>query len=280
MPTDEQPGSAPTARPAPPIVGAAESAADLGVLREPTRRAIVGLLAERPRRAAALASALDVSPASMSRHLRVLRLNGIVRDSRVARDGRARLYTIDPLRARQVMAWLAVAEAVIDEPTATVAAVPAAPGPPEPRSLPPGRSQVVALEVGPFRLAIATDRVRRIVPDEPASAVPYAPVGVIGIVDHDGQVVPVVDVRTRLGVPGPRPEDARLVVVGLDSGPVALRVDATTDIGTIDGQSVRPMPGAARSGGDDPVIGVIVLAGRLATLVDPEALAAFASTAD
>jgi purine-binding chemotaxis protein CheW len=291
-----------------PTPPATEPVADLGVLREPTRRAIVGLLAERPRRATGLAGALNVSMASMSRHLRILRTNGIVRDSRVARDGRARLYTIDPLRTRQIMAWLAAAEPLTEEVTRPVPALaslpsvatgatkaPVAAGAPvaitararttEPPGIQAprrpvggplltGRIQIVALEVGPLRLAIATERVIRIVPEEPAAAVPFAPAGVIGIMELDGQIVPVIDARTRLGIAGPHPGNGRLVVVGLDSGPVALRVDATTDVGTIDGQSIRPMPEVARSGDDDPTLGVVVLAGRLATLIDPEALVA------
>ena len=47
--------------------------ATLAAIADPTRRRVVDLLRERPRRAGELASAFRVSPPAMSRHLRVLR---------------------------------------------------------------------------------------------------------------------------------------------------------------------------------------------------------------
>src|SRR6266508_2208289 len=89
--------------------------ADLDLLTEPTRRAIVGMLAERPRRASSIAEALRTSLAATSRHLRLLRDGGIVRAGRLARDGRVRLYMLHPQRTRPVMAWLAAAGLPIDD---------------------------------------------------------------------------------------------------------------------------------------------------------------------
>jgi predicted transcriptional regulator len=55
----------------------ADDRADLDLLKEPTRRAIVSVLAERPRRASSIADALGTSRAAASRHLRLLRDGGI-----------------------------------------------------------------------------------------------------------------------------------------------------------------------------------------------------------
>ena len=58
----------------------------LMALAEPTRRGIVDLLSQRPHRAGELAETLDMSPPAMSRHLRVLRLRGLIEESRVEHD--------------------------------------------------------------------------------------------------------------------------------------------------------------------------------------------------
>ena len=56
----------------------------LSALADPTRRRVVELLRERPRRAGELAAAFDASAPAMSRHLRVLRTRGLVEEERDA----------------------------------------------------------------------------------------------------------------------------------------------------------------------------------------------------
>jgi len=48
----------------------------LAALADPTRRAVLALLARQPQRAGELAQALSMAPPSLSRHLRVLRRSG------------------------------------------------------------------------------------------------------------------------------------------------------------------------------------------------------------
>ena len=78
----------------------------LAALADPTRRRVVELLRERPRRAGELAAAFDASAPAMSRHLRVLRTRGLVEEERVADDARVRVYRLrrEPFDALQL--WL------------------------------------------------------------------------------------------------------------------------------------------------------------------------------
>jgi DNA-binding transcriptional ArsR family regulator len=66
----------------------------LSALADPTRRRVVELLRERPRRAGELAEAFGASAPAMSRHLRVLRTRGLVEEERVDDDARVRLYRL------------------------------------------------------------------------------------------------------------------------------------------------------------------------------------------
>jgi DNA-binding transcriptional ArsR family regulator len=63
-------------------------------LADPTRRRVVELLRERPRRAGELAEAFRVSAPAISRHLRVLRTRGLVEEERVDEDARVRFYRL------------------------------------------------------------------------------------------------------------------------------------------------------------------------------------------
>lgn len=88
-----------------PDAGVAAAAA-LAALADPTRQAVVALLRHGPRRAGEIADAAGVSPAALSRHLRVLRTTGVVEADTVETDARLRVYRLrrEPFTALQ--AWL------------------------------------------------------------------------------------------------------------------------------------------------------------------------------
>ncbi|MGH0034680.1 MAG: metalloregulator ArsR/SmtB family transcription factor [Myxococcota bacterium] len=78
----------------------------LQALADPTRRRVVDLLRERPRRAGELAAHFRMSPPAMSRHLRVLRQRGLVQEDRVEDDARVRVYRLCPEPFRDLQQWL------------------------------------------------------------------------------------------------------------------------------------------------------------------------------
>ena len=69
------------------------------------------MLRKRPRRAGELAAALSISPAAMSRHLRVLRKSGLVAEDALAEDARVRVYRLRPERFAGLRHWLEEVEA-------------------------------------------------------------------------------------------------------------------------------------------------------------------------
>jgi DNA-binding transcriptional ArsR family regulator len=84
--------------------------ATLAALADPTRRHVVELLRERPRRAGELAAASAMSGPAMSRHLRVLRASGLVEvefeEEQVDHDARLRVYRLRPEPFVDLQAWL------------------------------------------------------------------------------------------------------------------------------------------------------------------------------
>lgn len=83
----------------------------LAALADPTRRHVVELLRDRPRRAGELARAGGVSAPAMSRHLRVLRRGGLVEEQRQEDDARVRVYRLRPEPFRALGGWLEEVEA-------------------------------------------------------------------------------------------------------------------------------------------------------------------------
>jgi DNA-binding transcriptional ArsR family regulator len=75
----------------------------LEALADPTRRTIVELLAEQELSAGELATRFETSRPAVSRHLRVLREQGLV----LARvEGRRRLYSLDPEPLLELDEWV------------------------------------------------------------------------------------------------------------------------------------------------------------------------------
>lgn len=96
-----------------------ELAPVLTALADPTRRRVVQLLREGPRRAGELAAASGASPQTMSRHLRILLSAGIVADERPADDARARIFWLRPESVSTLRDWLDGLQAAGDEQLAS-----------------------------------------------------------------------------------------------------------------------------------------------------------------
>lgn len=78
----------------------------LAALADPHRRRVVDLLRERPRRAGELAEATALSFPAMSRHLKTLRVSGVVEEDRDAFDSRVRIYRLNTKPMTELKTWL------------------------------------------------------------------------------------------------------------------------------------------------------------------------------
>lgn len=83
----------------------------LMALADPTRREVVELLRQEPRRASELAELLRMTRPAMSRHLRVLRKSGLVSESEPEHDARVRVYRLERAPFGELRDWLHEVEA-------------------------------------------------------------------------------------------------------------------------------------------------------------------------
>jgi len=78
----------------------------LAALADPHRRRAVELLGQQPRPAGELARAMGLSPPAMSRHLKTLRLSGLVEEDHDGFDARIRIYRLKAGAMEGLKEWL------------------------------------------------------------------------------------------------------------------------------------------------------------------------------
>jgi len=73
---------------------------------DPVRREIIELLRGRPMTAGEIAAAFPISRPAISRHLRVLREQGLAVDRASDTDGRGRIYRLDVGPLTEIQKWI------------------------------------------------------------------------------------------------------------------------------------------------------------------------------
>jgi DNA-binding transcriptional ArsR family regulator len=84
--------------------------AAFGALSDPSRREMLRLLLQKPRRAGELAQCISMSPQALSRHLRVLRKAGLISEQGIQDDARVRVYSVHPAAFQPVLQWMTQVE--------------------------------------------------------------------------------------------------------------------------------------------------------------------------
>jgi purine-binding chemotaxis protein CheW len=127
----------------------------------------------------------------------------------------------------------------------------------------------VTFRVGSVDYALPAAQVLHLESYQTATYVPGAPVHVVGLVQVRGRVVPVIDLRTRFGLPATeRTIDHRVVIVQVGARVAGLLVDSAREVLQLDEASFeRPSETIERRGGGF-VTAVATVAQRLFLQVD------------
>jgi purine-binding chemotaxis protein CheW len=105
------------------------------------------------------------------------------------------------------------------------------------------RVQLCTFRIGGEDYAIDIMRVREIIQPLPVTPVPRAPAFVEGVVRLRGEVVPVVDVRKRLGLPvTARTRKSKYLVVTVAGRRLGLMVDEVCEVLRLARADIRPTP--------------------------------------
>ncbi len=103
----------------------------------------------------------------------------------------------------------------------------------------------------------------------PVTRVPKAPAFVEGVINLRGQVIPVIDLRKRIGMaPAEHDKATRIMVVQIDRKIVGFVVDAVGEIRRIPSRVVEPPPPIVAGIDSEYIRGVGKLDDRLLILLD------------
>jgi purine-binding chemotaxis protein CheW len=103
--------------------------------------------------------------------------------------------------------------------------------------------QLCTFRIGGEDYAIDVMRLREIIHPLPITPVPRAPASVEGVVRLRGEVVPVLDVRKRLGVEArPATRKSRFLIVNVAGRRIGLVVDEVCEVLRLPRSEIRPAP--------------------------------------
>jgi purine-binding chemotaxis protein CheW len=121
----------------------------------------------------------------------------------------------------------------------------------------PTEVQLCTFRVSGVDFAIDIMRVREIIPPAPLTPVPEAPSFVVGVIRLRGDVVPVVDLCRRLGLPARAPtRQAKYVVVKVAGRLLGLMVDEVCEVLRLAREELRPAPEAIDAHGTRLFLGL------------------------
>ena len=135
--------------------------------------------------------------------------------------------------------------------------------------------QVCVMSVGGEQYVIDIARVEEILQPVKVLQVPGAPRFVEGVVNLRGTMLPIIDVRKRLGVsPAGLNRRERLVVSRAGTRRVGLLVDAVEQVIRVPMNSFKPAPMSSVPGKSPHVLGVCLTGERVRFMLDVLALVA------
>ena len=141
----------------------------------------------------------------------------------------------------------------------------------EPESVPAGELHLVTFALDREEYGVPVVRVREVIRVSDITRVPQAPPHVRGVTNLRGRILPVVDLRSRLGLDAAAPTSrSRIVVVEVADRVLGLLVDAVLQVTKLPVESVVPTPEEVRTAEADYLDGVARWNGRLIILLELE----------
>ena len=133
------------------------------------------------------------------------------------------------------------------------------------------RLQLIVFRLDPAEFAVPVEQVWQVerLAEQTITWVPRGPAFLEGVFNVRGQVIPVLDLKKRLGITvGERPPRSRVLIVEMDDQRVGLIVDAVSDILWAATDQIEPPPPMVAQISGVFVQGVVKEEERLLILLD------------
>lgn len=135
------------------------------------------------------------------------------------------------------------------------------------------RRSLVTCAAAGERFALDVASVERVLRYTAPRRVPNAASWMVGVIAVGERLVPVLDLRERMGLPAAEPSTAsRIVVLALADGPVGFIVDAVDEVAAVDAAAVEDAPAVYRGLAREFVQGIVRRGDTLYILLAAERL--------
>ncbi|MFW5857009.1 MAG: chemotaxis protein CheW [Planctomycetota bacterium] len=132
-------------------------------------------------------------------------------------------------------------------------------------------TQVVSFQLHDEEYAIEITKVKEIILVAGITRVPQMPDFIEGIINLRGNVIPVLDLRKRFGLPGKALDDqTRIVVTRMDARIVGLIVDSVSQVMKLPNADIQDPPETIAGLAGEYLVGVATVDERLILLLDIE----------
>lgn len=133
----------------------------------------------------------------------------------------------------------------------------------------------VAFRLGEEEFAVAIEHVSIIERMKHITRLPQTPTHVEGVVNLRGEVIPVISLRKRLGMPPHELDDeTRIIILQSSRCKVGLIVDAVTKVTEVVSEEIEPAPTLIGNVSAQYIVGVVKQDERLVILLDQNQLMA------
>ena len=128
-------------------------------------------------------------------------------------------------------------------------------------------TQYVTLSLDDQEYGVGISMVNEIIRAVKPTCVPLASPWMLGVINLRGHLIPVIDLRLRMGMqPCESTSRTRIVVLQINDRRVGLRVDSVAEVVRVSDSEVRTPPDIME--GTEEVLGVALLEERLVTILN------------
>ena len=133
--------------------------------------------------------------------------------------------------------------------------------------------KLVTFRLGDDHFAADIYAVERVLRYVAPTTVPDMPAYIEGVIDYQGRVVPIVNLRRRFELPAALvAAETRILVLNVAEEWIGIVVDAVTEVASFDRAAVAPPPKLFRGLSREYLKGIVRRAERLVILLDAEQL--------
>jgi purine-binding chemotaxis protein CheW len=133
--------------------------------------------------------------------------------------------------------------------------------------------QMLTFALGDEAYGIDILRVREIRGWQPVTAIPESPSHVLGVLNLRGTIVPVIDLRMRMGMSAAEHTSTTVIIVvstetSQGRHDVGLVVDSVSDVANLVADSLQPMPSVGAESRADYIRGISTTGSSMVMLLD------------